>query len=165
MKYAASRSIFKLGLLLVFLSLSPGVDAQKSDPKPIHYELPTWFKQTFLEIPVDIEDAHTRGKKLLIFFHLDNCPACAHLLSENFLEGSNRERIEGKFDVISINVLGDLPVNWIDGTLYSEKQLARKLGVFATPTVLIMSTGPHIHRKIMGYKKPSEFLQLLEIER
>jgi thioredoxin-related protein len=165
MKYSARRSICKLGFLLPLLLFSSNIAAQKIEPRPIHYELPQWFKKTFLEIPVDIEEAQNRGKKLLIFFHLDNCPACAYLLKENFVEGANRERIEKKFDVIGINVLGDLPVNWIDGTLYTEKQLARKLGVFATPAVLIMTTGPRIQRKIMGYKPSPEFLELLEIDK
>ena len=47
------------------------VAARDIEPKPMHYKLPSWFKQTFLEIPVDIQDAQSRGKKLLIFFHLD----------------------------------------------------------------------------------------------
>jgi len=83
------------------------------------------------------------------------------LLQDNFTEGGNREKIEGKFDVIAINVRGDLPVNWIDGTVYTEKQLARKLGVFATPAVLIMGPKPEVIKKIMGYKKPGEFMSLL----
>jgi thioredoxin-related protein len=83
------------------------------------------------------------------------------LLKENFTEGPNRERIEAKFDVISINVRGDLPVNWIDGTVYSEKQLARKLGVFATPAVLVMGPKPEVSKKIMGYKKPAIFMDML----
>ena len=137
--------------------------ARDIEPKPMHYELPGWFKQSFLEIPVDIQDAQTHGKKLLVFFHLDDCPYCAYLLKENFTEGPNRERIEAKFDVIAINVRGDLPVNWIDGTVYSEKQLARKLGVFATPAVLVMGPKPEVSKKIMGYKKPSDFLGLLDL--
>ena len=135
--------------------------ARDIQPKPMHYELPGWFKQTFLEIPVDIQDAQTRGKKLLVFFHLDDCPYCAYLLQENFTDGPNREKIESRFDVIAINVRGDLPVNWIDGTVYSEKQLARKLGVFATPAVLVMGPKPEVSKKIMGYKKPGVFMDLL----
>ena len=64
-------------------------------------------------------------------------------------------------NVIAINVRGDLPVNWIDGTVYSEKQLARKLGVFATPAVLVMGPKPEVSKKIMGYKKPGVFMDLL----
>lgn len=147
-----------LAFCVVFM---PNVAARDIDPKPMHYELPGWFKKTFLEIPVDIQDAQTRGKKLMIFFHLDDCPYCAYLLQENFTEGVNRERIESKFDVIAINVRGDLPVNWIDGTLYSEKQLARKLGVFATPAVVLMGPKLEVTKKIMGYKKPDVFMDLL----
>jgi thioredoxin-related protein len=165
MNYCKERLIYQLWLLVFSLVFSSLAVARDIEPKPMHYELPAWFKQTFLEIPVDIQDAQTRGKKLLIFFHLDDCPYCAYLLQENFTEGANRERIESKFDVIAINVRGDLPVNWIDGTLYSEKQLARKLGVYATPAVLVMAPGPKIYKKIMGYKKPGEFIDLLGISR
>lgn len=54
-----------LAFCVVFM---PNVAARDIDPKPMHYELPGWFKKTFLEIPVDIQDAQTRGKKLMIFF-------------------------------------------------------------------------------------------------
>lgn len=152
-------------LLFIFCAVFTFTAAARDiEPKPMHYELPGWFKQTFLEIPVDIQDAQTRGKKLLVFFHLDDCPYCAHLLKENFTDGSNRERIEAKFDVIAINVRGDLPVNWIDGTVYSEKQLARKLGVFATPAVLVMGPKPEVSKKIMGYKKSGVFMDLLGLQ-
>lgn len=161
MKLFQNLSADRFLLLVVSAVFAFNVAARDIEPKPMHYELPSWFKQTFLEIPVDIQDAQTRGKKLLIFFHLDDCPYCAHLLQDNFTEGVNREKIEGKFDVIAINVRGDLPVNWIDGTVYTEKQLARKLGVFATPAVLIMGPKPEVIKKIMGYKKPGEFLSLL----
>lgn len=160
-----NRSVYRLWVLVLCLVFFSGAFARDIEPKPMHYELPGWFKQTFLEIPLDIQEAQTRGKKLLIFFHLDDCPYCAHLLQENFTLGANREKIEGKFDVIAINIRGDLPVNWIDGTVYSEKQLARKLGIFATPALLVMTQGPKIQKKIIGYKKPGEFMSLLEIEK
>lgn len=142
---------------------TPQVFSRDIEPKPVHYELPAWFKQSFLDIPADIQDANGRGKKLLLFFHLADCPYCAYLLSENFAEGVNRELIESRFDVVAINVRGDLPVNWIDGISYSEKQLARKLGVYATPAILVMDPKPDIVKKVMGYKKPDEFLKLLGI--
>lgn len=161
MNFCVIGSIFRLIVLACCMVSTSGVLARDIEAKPLHYELPSWFKQSFLEIPADIQDAQNRGKKLMIFFHLENCPYCAYLLQENFTEGGNREIIESKFDVVAIDVRGDLPVNWIDGTLYSEKQLARKLGVFATPAVLVMGPKPEISMKIMGYKKPGVFIDLL----
>lgn len=162
MKMSGILSCYRLFFMVFCLTFALNVNARDIEAKPMHYELPGWFKQTFLEIPVDIQDAHTRGKKLLIFFHLDDCPYCAYLLQENFTEGPNREKIESKFDVIAINIRGDLPVNWIDGSVYSEKQLARKLGVFATPAVLVMGSLPNVSKKIVGYKKPEDFMSLLD---
>ena len=161
MRFFTNHPVFRCCLVIFCIAFSANTFARDIEPKPMHYELPDWFKQTFLEIPADIQDAQTRGKKLLIFFHLDDCPYCAYLLQENFAQGANREKIESKFDVIAINVRGDLPVNWIDGTVYSEKQLARKLGVFATPAVLVMGPKPEVSKKIMGYKKPAVFMELL----
>lgn len=163
MKVSESRLIRQFILLVCFLMPVSHVWSSDIEPKPVHYELPAWFKQTFLEIPMDIQDANSRGKKLLLFFHLEDCPYCAYLLRDNFTAGANRELIERKFDVVAINVRGDLPVNWIDGTLYSEKQLARKLGVYATPAVLVMGPKPEVVKKVMGYKKPDEFLKALGI--
>jgi thioredoxin-related protein len=135
--------------------------AGKIEAKPMHYDLPAWFKSSFLDIPADVDEARSAGKGLLIFFHLENCPFCAHLLKDNFTSGPDKERIQRNFDVVGIDVKGDLPVMWLDGKTWTEKELAKKLGVFATPAVLVLGPQREVVKKVMGYKKPDEFMALL----
>ena len=148
-----------IGLILALLSMQ--VQAKEIEAKPMHYDMPSWFKSSFLDIPADVDEARSAGKGLLMFFHLENCPFCAHLLKDNFTTGPNKEKIQRNFDVIGVDVKGDLTVVWIDGKTYTEKELAKKLGAFATPAVFVLGPQHEVVKKVMGYKKPDEFMSLL----
>lgn len=150
---------FFLGLVLAIVAGQ--VLSKEIEAKPMHYDMPGWFKSSFLDIPSDVDEARLAGKGLLIFFHLENCPFCAHMLKDNFTSGSNKEKIQRNFDVIGVDVKGDLPMVWIDGKTYTEKELAKKLGVFATPAVFVLGPKSEVVKKVMGYKKPDEFMALL----
>ena len=161
MKNPATITFHNLFLGLVLALLSMQVQAKEIEAKPMHYDMPGWFKSSFLDIPADVDEARSAGKSLLIFFHLENCPFCAHLLKDNFTAGPNKEKIQRNFDVIGIDVKGDLPVVWIDGKTSTEKELAKKLGVFATPAVFVLGPKAEVVKKVMGYKKPDEFMASL----
>ena len=161
MRHIAQGAFNSLFLGLVLAIFAGQALSKEIEAKPMHYDMPGWFKSSFLDIPVDVDEARVAGKGLLIFFHLENCPFCAHLLTDNFTSGNNKEKIQRNFDVIGVDVKGDLPVVWVDGKTYTEKELAKKLGVFATPAVFVLGPKPEVVKKVMGYKKPDEFMALL----
>ena len=41
---------------------------------PGYEEQPGWFKNSFLDLNEDIEEARASGKRLMIFFYQDGCP-------------------------------------------------------------------------------------------
>ena len=47
-------------------------------------EPPTWFKESFLEIADDVDDASAAGKHVMLFFELSGCPYCDRMLEESF---------------------------------------------------------------------------------
>jgi thioredoxin-related protein len=42
----------------------------------IRYEIPAWFKTSFLDLAEDAAEAAEADKHVLLFMHLDECPYC-----------------------------------------------------------------------------------------
>ena len=128
----------------------------------VQYELPGWFKKSFLVLSEDVEEASRQGRHLALFMHLDECPYCARLLDENFRQGETKDFAQRHFDVIGINIRGGNTVEWFDGHNYSEAELARKLKVVATPTLVFLDARGKIVLQLNGYRKPSALRQALD---
>ena len=126
------------------------------------YALPQWFKPSFLDFRIDLDEARRRGRHVLVFLHLDDCPYCARMLKENFVSGDSRDFAQRHFDVIAVNIRGALDVIWIDGTPHTERTLARQLRVVATPTIVFLApdTGPVL--QLTGYRDARAVRHALE---
>jgi len=123
----------------------------------IETEYPTWFKDSFLELPEDLTEATNDGKRLVIFFHQDGCPYCNALVQRNFSQKNIVEKAQKNFDIIAINMWGDRPVIDFDGQQYTEKTFAEKLRVQFTPTVIFFDEQGKIALRINGYHSPQRF--------
>lgn len=126
------------------------------------YELPGWFKKSFLVMSEDVEEAGRQGRHLMLFMHLDECPYCARLLNENFRRGATKDFTEKHFDVIGINIRGGNTVEWFDGKSYSETELARKLKVVATPTMVFFDAQGNTVLQLNGYRTPPALHRALD---
>jgi thioredoxin-related protein len=126
------------------------------------YELPSWFKISFLDLPDDLKEATANRRQLMLFFRLEDCPYCARLLRENFRTGPTKEFIAHHFDVIALDVRGSQTVNWFDGRQYPEKVLAEKLKVYATPTIIFLDADGTIALQLSGFRNREKFRHELE---
>lgn len=126
------------------------------------YELPGWFKKSFMVLNEDVAEAATQGRHVMLFMHLDECPYCARLLDENFRTGETRDFTEKHFDVIAINIRGQNPVEWFDGKSHSERELAGMLKIKATPTLVFFDPKGKIVLQLNGYRKPPALRQALD---
>lgn len=128
----------------------------------VNYELPGWFKSSFLILNEDVEEASKRGRHLMLFGHLEQCPYCARLLDENFRQGETKEFTEKHFDVIGIDIRGGKNVEWFDGNSYTEQQVAKNLKVKATPAMVFFDVKGNIVLQLNGYRKPAALRQALD---
>ena len=126
------------------------------------YELPGWFKKSFLVLKEDVEEADAQGRHVMLFMHLAECPYCARLLNENFRSGDTKDFAEKNFDVIGIDIRGGNIVEWFDGKSYTEKELATMLKVVATPTMVFFDAKGKVVLQLNGYRKPSSLCQALD---
>lgn len=123
----------------------------------IDTEYPDWFKHSFLDLPEDIKEAASAGKRVVLFFHQDGCPYCNALVERNFAQKDIAEKAKKHFDIITINMWGDQPVTHVDGKQYLEKTLAEALKVQFTPTVIFFDETGKVVLRINGYHSPQRF--------
>ena len=163
----AFRNILCLFSLIVMLS--PLVAAGAADEVPrgritggVVHQAPHWFKESFLEIAEDVDEATEAGKHVILFFQLNGCPYCDRMLEESFETEPMTSYIREHFDTIAINVRGDREIAFNDEITVTEKQLAGILKVAATPAILFLDENNKTVVRVNGYRAPERFRQILE---
>jgi thioredoxin-related protein len=156
------------GLALLLTLVSPLVGAERDEGltsglvNPGFHEKPAWFKQSFLDLQEDVREAADEGKRVMLFFHQDGCPYCAKLLNENFTIKKIVDKTKQGFQVVAINIWGDNEVIDLDGEITTEKQLAAKLKVMYTPTLLFLNEQGATVLRVNGYYPPHKFTAALD---
>lgn len=120
-------------------------------------EHPDWFKDSFLDIAEDVDEASADGKHVILFMHLNGCPYCYKMTEENFKNAPYTNFIKQHFDVISINIKGDRDIAFDADTSVTEKELARLLKVRYTPTVLFLNGDNKTVLRLNGYRSVTAF--------
>ena len=95
----------------------------------VNYEIPNWFKNSFLELAEDAQEAGKNNKHVMLFFHLDDCPYCARTINDL---NANKSKISQAFDVIDINIKGDREIEINDTESITEREMAQKLKIQRT---------------------------------
>lgn len=162
------RRCFRLMALLgagVMLGLLPVLlpAAEKAELRGVgQFEIPGWFKNSFLDLPEDVAEAAQSGKRLMLYFGQEGCPYCAALFNTNFSQPHIVEYTQKHFDAIEFNIWGDREVTDLEGNKLPEKELAAKLKVRFTPTLLFFNEKGEQVLRINGYYPPHQFLAALQ---
>lgn len=156
-------------LVLSLLTLAPATGWPASEGKlapglvnPGQHAMPAWFKQSFLDLPDDVREAAASGKRLMLFFYQDGCPYCKVMLEHDLRRADVADRTRRRFDVVAINLWGDLDVVDPAGRKTTEKQFARDLAVQFTPTLVLLDEQGRVALRINGYYPPEKFLAAVE---
>jgi len=120
----------------------------------VETDYPDWFKNSFLELPDDIQEATKEHKRLMLIFYQDGCPYCNALIERNFSQKNIVDKTKAHFDVIAINIWGDREIIDTTGREYTEKTYAAALKVQFTPTVVFFDEQANIILRINGYHDP-----------
>lgn len=123
---------------------------------------PDWFKDSFLELEADVEEASEFGKRVMLFFHQDGCPYCNALVERNFAQKDIERRVREHLDVIGLNMWGDREVLTIAGNTLTEKSLAEAMRVQFTPTLVFLDETGKTVLRINGYYPPQSFRVALD---
>lgn len=156
--------------LVICLLMSPVLMAAESGKdelgegmvNPGYHEKPDWFKESFLDIREDVQEAIDAKKRVLLYFYQDGCPYCEKLLRVNFTNREISQKTQSNFDVIAINMWGDREVTDFDGQPTTEKAFSTALGVQYTPTLLFLNESGDVVVRINGYFAPHKFNLVLD---
>jgi len=99
---------------------------------------PDWLKETFLDLGDDLAEATAEGKRMVIMVEQLGCIYCAKMHEKILPYEPIDAMIREDFYPVQINLWGDLDVTDLDGTVMSEKDMARRWNVIFTPTLIFL---------------------------
>ncbi|MCB1347514.1 MAG: thioredoxin family protein [Paracoccaceae bacterium] len=99
---------------------------------------PDWLQETFLDLGEDLAEANAQGKRMMVIVEQRGCIYCTKMHEEIFPTPEIDAIIRESFFVVQINLYGDLEVTDFDGTVMTEKDMARKWNVIFTPTMMFL---------------------------
>lgn len=123
---------------------------------------PSWFKESFLDLPEDVSEAAESGKHVILVMEMNGCPYCYKLVQENFATAPYRDFIQEHFDVIALNTKGDREVAVTEEMSMSEKELAELYQVRFTPTVVFLDASNRPVARVSGYRNRDDFKVVLD---
>ncbi len=160
----AGRWLISMALAIALLPIQAGFAAEKrgefSGAKETVY--PDWFKESFLELEEDVQEAGEAGRRVMLFFHQAGCPYCNLLVERNLAQKDIEKTMREHFDVIALNMWGDRDVATVDGQTFTEKSFAAALGVQYTPTLIFLNEQGRVVLRIDGYYPPQNFRVALD---
>jgi predicted bacteriocin transport accessory protein len=152
------NSIFLISLLFTTLNASQGKFTGGST-----HSMPEWFKDSFLEMSDDVEEANESNKHVILFMTLKFCPYCTKMLKNNFSEGSKLQPyIKENFDVIGLDIKGSKEIAVNEDLTLTEKEYAKYLNVQYTPTLLFLDQSNKVVVRINGYRSSENFKYILD---
>jgi len=125
------------------------------------HEVPAWFTESFLEFPQDVKEAAADGKRLMLYFWQDGCPACKKMKETTLADRAIVDATRRHFVAVALNVFGEREIQWTDGRTLREKELARALNIRGTPTLLFLDEQGGVVLRRTGYIAPEHFAATL----
>ena len=125
-------------------------------------EYPAWFKDSFLNLKEDIEEARQHGKRVILMFTQNGCPYCSALVERNLSQREIETTMKEKFDVVAINLWGDKEVVGLDGKTYTEKSYSAAQKIQFTPSLLFYDETGKIVLRLNGYVPPPRMQAALD---
>ena len=151
-------SLFIISLLFTTLNASEGKFTGASP-----HNMPEWFKDSFMDLNEDVEEAKEEDKHVMLFMTLKFCPYCTKMLNSNFIEGATLQPyIQKHFDVIGIDIRGSKEISVTEDLILTEKEYAKHLNVQYTPTILFLNQSNEVVVRINGYRSNENFKYILE---
>lgn len=156
------HSIALLGLLLCLPLVTTAAESTEEVQRATPFDIPAWFKTSFLDLKEDAAHAATANKRLLLYIGQEGCPYCRELMQNNFSQKPIVDYTRQHFDVLAINMWGDAEVTDFTGRHLPEKQFAKQLKVQFTPTLLFFDEQGNVALRLNGYLPPHQFMAALQ---
>ena len=135
------------------------------DDAPVIPEVayPSWFKQSFLDLREDLQEAvsnHKRG--LMVYFGQKHCAYCQALMQNDFGQPDIASYTRQHFDVVAIDIWGSKEVTTPDGAVMGERDYAMREKANFTPTLIYYDSKGRKALTLRGYHPPYKFRAAME---
>lgn len=129
-------SFFAILITALWLPFAAGAEQAVMGGDGLHKT--SWMRDTFKNLPDDLAEARSEGKRLMLLFEQRGCIYCKQMHEEVFPRPEIAKMIEDNFFVVQLNLHGETEVTDFDGQTAPEKKISRKWGLLFTPTILFM---------------------------
>lgn len=119
------------------------------------------FKDSFGDLRDDLADARGAGRNLVLVFGMDGCAACRALEERTLRDKTVRAFLRERYDLVRLDLRGTLPITAPNGERISESEFAAELGVFATPTLIVLDREGRPAKRLVGALPPATFIESL----
>ena len=124
---------------------------------------PAWFKESFLYLRDDLDEAVAAGKRgLIVYFGQRRCAYCHKLMEVNFALTDIVAYTQRHFEVVPIDIRGVREVTLLDGRTRSEREWAVEERTNFTPSLLFYDREGQEVLRLNGYYPPYPFRAALE---
>ncbi len=156
-------STLKVAFLMLFVIGSLNAAPKGKVTGGSDHAFPEWFKESFLDMGEDVEEAKEEDKHVMLFMSLKFCPYCTKMLKDNFVEGAKHQSyIQENFDVIGIDIKGSRELALNEDQSMTEIEYAKHLKVQYTPTILFLNQENEIVVRVNGYRSAQNFKYILD---
>jgi thioredoxin-related protein len=165
-KYFSKLILLTLSLLISLPAWSAeDEDFISFDDFPLNDPLtyPTWFKKSFLDLPDDLEESVSNGKKgLIVYFGQKRCPYCRMLMDVNFKQREIAQYTQQHFDVVPVDIWSIEEMTDMQGETLTQQEFAQRENTSFTPSLMFYDADGKLAMKLRGYYAPYQFLAALQ---
>lgn len=124
---------------------------------------PTWFKQSFLDLRQDLDEARAAGKQgIMLFIGTRRCSYCKVFLDRVLSDPEIKRRVQSNYDVIGLELFSDIEMSDVDGQRYSVNEFVTKVKAAYTPTLIFYGADGRRLLRIVGYYPREKFDHVLD---
>lgn len=124
---------------------------------------PEWFKESFLDLQEDLNDAIANDKQgIIVYFGQKRCAYCKRLMEVNFKLPDIVQYTRSNFDVIPIDIWSPEELTTPTGESTTERKYALKMRTNFTPSLIFYTRDGRIALRLRGYYAPYQFRAALE---
>ena len=169
-KPTTNRLAVLCSLLLTISGLTGTVRAADEDvftfddfPLEELLQYPDWFKKSFLELPDDLQDAVSNGKRgIIVYFGQKRCAYCKMLLETNFGLSDIVNYTRTHFDIIPIDIWSTEEVTTLQGDVMTQREVSLQQKTNFTPSLIFYDSEGREALRLRGYYPPYQFRAALE---
>jgi len=159
-------SVFRNFVILLPAAVSPystAPAAEFADGVFTHIEYPAWFKESFLDLSEDLDEAVAQEKTgLMVLFTTEGCSYCGLFVQKSLGNPEFAAFVREHFDTIGLEIFSDAEMTSPSGAPMRVKEFALAEGAEYAPTLAFYGReGKRVFRAV-GYQSPERFRAILD---